>query len=103
MLALFPSFDSPVVCGVEDSGREAWRSITTKSPASAEAFHYKPETGRLTAVLQALDRRVGAGTVLVWHCGLLRLVPLIAARRQRLIVFLHGIEAWKTHDLFTEF
>lgn len=33
--------------------------------------------------------------VLVWHVALLRLLPLLGARGARVVVFLHGIEAWR--------
>jgi phosphatidylinositol alpha-1,6-mannosyltransferase len=101
LLALFPSFESPVFGGVQASGREAWRSITGCPTVSSGAWYYEPANGRLAAAYEALRKRVSANTILVWHCGLLRLVPLIAPRRKRLVIFLHGIEAWKKQDYVT--
>jgi phosphatidylinositol alpha-1,6-mannosyltransferase len=101
LLALFPSFESPVFGGVQASGREAWKSITEYSSVSSDAFYYEPGKGRIATACAAVRRRVTANTILVWHCGLLRLVPLIAPRRERLVVFLHGIEAWKEQDYLT--
>jgi phosphatidyl-myo-inositol dimannoside synthase len=39
----------------------------------------------------------------VWHLHLLKLVPFINSSAARVILFLHGIEAWKQHSLLTRF
>jgi phosphatidylinositol alpha-1,6-mannosyltransferase len=39
--------------------------------------------------------------ILVWHLGLLKLTPMLRAGDARLVVFLHGIEAWGKQDAFT--
>ncbi len=39
--------------------------------------------------------------ILVWHTHLLRLVPLVRSSPARVVVFLHGVEAWKRQDWFT--
>lgn len=36
-----------------------------------------------------------ARTVLFWHIGLLKILPFMRTARARVILFLHGIEAWK--------
>jgi phosphatidyl-myo-inositol dimannoside synthase len=106
ILALFPSFDSALFGGVQASGREAWASINNRQAVSAEAFYYEAGASRLATLLRATARRVAADTVLVWHSGLLKLAPFInasnrSASKRRLILFLHGIEAWRDQDPFT--
>jgi phosphatidylinositol alpha-1,6-mannosyltransferase len=39
--------------------------------------------------------------VLVWHIGLLKLLPFFRLPDARVVLFLHGIEAWKTPDWLT--
>jgi len=54
---------------------------------------------------EAIRRILGVSekprVVLVWHLGLLKLLPFLRARDARVVVFLHGIEAWRVQDLFT--
>jgi phosphatidyl-myo-inositol dimannoside synthase len=38
----------------------------------------------------------------VWHLHLLKLLPLLDRSAARVIVFLHGIEAWRRHDRLTQ-
>jgi phosphatidyl-myo-inositol dimannoside synthase len=40
-------------------------------------------------------------TVLVWHIDLLKLVPLLRQPSARVVVYLHGIEAWRRQDWLT--
>jgi phosphatidyl-myo-inositol dimannoside synthase len=101
ILALFPSFDSAVFGGVQASGREAWESIHSISAVRAEAFYYEPGAAKVATLLRATARRVAADTVLVWHSGLLKLAPFIAASNRRRVLFLHGIEAWRKQDPLT--
>ena len=58
---------------------------------------------KLDAIWKALRRRWKADIVLVWHVGLLKLIPFFRLPEVKLIVFLHGIEVWKKHDRFTQF
>ncbi|MDH3445645.1 MAG: glycosyltransferase family 4 protein [Deltaproteobacteria bacterium] len=55
----------------------------------------------LAAVFAAIKWRRRANLVLVWHCGLLKLVPFFRNRNAKLALFLHGIEAWRPQDWFT--
>lgn len=100
LLALFPSFESALFGGVQATGRQAWRAIAGRK-MRAEVFFYESGAPKLPVVLRALSSRVRPGMVLVWHCGLLKLTPFIAASVPRRILFLHGIEAWRKHDAFT--
>jgi phosphatidylinositol alpha-1,6-mannosyltransferase len=108
VLGLFPSFDSAVFGGVQASGREAWQGIKRHVEWTSDAFFYEPGSSKFPAVLRALGRRGPTETVLVWHCGLLKLTPFInipAPGRQKVrrVLFLHGIEVWRRHDALTSY
>jgi phosphatidylinositol alpha-1,6-mannosyltransferase len=101
VLALFPSFAAEPFGGVQVSGREALRSITAHSVTQASAFYYEPNEAKAKNLLRAIRARMPVDTLLVWHSGLLKLAPFIAASKRRLVVFLHGIEAWRKQDPLT--
>jgi phosphatidylinositol alpha-1,6-mannosyltransferase len=76
-----------------------WRRVPPAPRLSAGAeVHARSKT---SAVLTALRRTWRADIILVWHLGMLKLVPLFRQRRARLVVSLHGIEAWRPLDLLT--
>jgi phosphatidylinositol alpha-1,6-mannosyltransferase len=100
LLALFPSFESPFFGGVQAAGRQAWHGIAARQ-MRAEAFFYEPGASRLATVLRALRSRARPDILLVWHCGLLKLAPFIAASNRRRVLFLHGVEVWRKHDSLT--
>ncbi len=52
-------------------------------------------SSRLNASIAALTRRWPVQTVLVWHIGLLKLLPFLRVFGARVILFLHGIEIWE--------
>jgi phosphatidylinositol alpha-1,6-mannosyltransferase len=109
VLGLFSGCTAPG--GIQASGRLAWQAITSADrglfgqPAMfcygdrgpdqpdtrSDATHL---TSRPRAVIAALRRRWRADIVLVWHVQLLRLLPFFRLRRARIVVFLHGVEAW---------
>src|ERR1700694_3990388 len=111
MLGIFPSLNPAVFGGVEESGRVAWSGIEESSdrigdsrllcysPSGAgkvsgrrrDALYVRTKPG---AMLAALGTRWPARTVLVWHIGLLHLLPFLRVGRVKVILFLHGIEAW---------
>jgi phosphatidylinositol alpha-1,6-mannosyltransferase len=47
------------------------------------------------AVIRASSRKWPARLILVWHIGMLKLLPFVRARGARVALFLHGIEAWR--------
>ena len=100
-LAVFPSFTAEPFGGVQVSGREAWRSITETSGSDADAFFYEPGEAKTKNVMRAMRNRARVDTLLVWHLGLLKLAPFLTASRRRLVLFLHGIEAWRKQDPLT--
>jgi glycosyltransferase involved in cell wall biosynthesis len=113
ILGLFPSFDSAVFGGVQAAGREAWQGIVRHTEWNSEAFFYEPGTPKLPAVFRAavlgVKLRWGLSrTVLVWHCGLLKLAPficppVIGGTGSKRVLFLHGVEVWRRHDALTSF
>jgi glycosyltransferase involved in cell wall biosynthesis len=107
LLGLFPPLDPGVVGGVQESGRIAWQGLVERGRAGRTHL-FTAHTGRagqlgakLGTVGAILGRRWSAGVVLVWHLALLRLVPFFRLPPARLVVFLHGIEAWRPLDWMT--
>ncbi len=113
LLGLFPCFSSSTVGGIELSGRLAWEGIERDSER-ARLFMYGPDaTGwnpdsthvvaasKAQAAWRAARERWQASTVLVWHVGLLKLLPFFRLRNARVLLFLHGIEIWRPLDPLT--
>ena len=113
MLGLFPSFDK--IGGVETSGRIAWQPFAAEAgkhqlfsyggigvPGNSESNGAVFRTAsKSEAILTAVRGRWPARIVLVWHLGLLKLVPFLRLRNAKVVVFLHGIEAWRQQDAIT--
>ena len=103
VLSLFPSLESPRFGGVQASGREAWKGIVCKTGEErAHAICYESGSSKTKAVLRALASRRKTQVVLVWHLHLLKLLPFLNKSGSRVILFLHGIEAWLKHDAITQ-
>lgn len=119
VLGLFPAISSESLGGVQACGRIAWQAVepwAAARGARADLFCYDPSGARsrqtlperppntkwnaLTRALLYPDR---PKLLLVWHLSLLRLVPLFKVPRAHTVLFLHGIEAWHTHDPLTRF
>ncbi len=108
--------------GIPASGLLAWEKLvkTFDAPQQLYLFCYSPQrlylvsypdrhdvdkrmvtiptvfaSSRLTASLAALSRRWPVHTVLVWHIGLLKLLPFLRVSGARVILFLHGAEIWR--------
>lgn len=118
LLGLFPDFDSGRIGGVEESARVAWQAVSAKianSGGRSTLFCYGETSDRkrvaetdvirarskAEALRAALSHKWNQRTILVWHVGLLKLLPFLRAPRANVVVFLHGIEVWKTPDVFT--
>jgi phosphatidylinositol alpha-1,6-mannosyltransferase len=113
VLGLFSGCTAPG--GIQASGRLAWEAITSADeglfgrpamfcygdrgpdqPTLTDAIHIP---SRARAVMAALRRRWRADLVLVWHVQRLRLLPFFRLPNARIVVFLHGIEAWRPQPL----
>jgi phosphatidylinositol alpha-1,6-mannosyltransferase len=100
VLGVFPSLEP--LGGVQASGRDAWRGIVNQiGEQRACFFGYDPGASKTRAGLAALAKRRRGGILLVWHLNLLKLAPLVAGAGARVVVFLHGIEAWRQQDPLT--
>jgi phosphatidyl-myo-inositol dimannoside synthase len=70
-----------------------------RRPANdASAVHAGSRAGTVRAVLAAPGKY---SHVLVWHIGMLKLVPLVRLHQGTVVLFLHGIEAWRRQSLLT--
>jgi phosphatidylinositol alpha-1,6-mannosyltransferase len=104
IIGLFPGSEPNAVGGVQASGRDAWNGILGRlGDQRAHAFSYRPGTSKAKAVLQAIGNRRKAHVALVWHLHLLKLLPVLDPSTPRVLLFLHGIEAWRRHDPLTTF
>jgi len=65
-------------------------------------LNYEPGSWRSGAVLRAIGDRRRTDVILVWHLDLLKLVPVLNSRGARVVLFLHGIEAWRQQDALTK-
>lgn len=114
LLGLFPSFDR--IGGIETSGRVAWEPFAGE-PEKHQLFCYgkngTPANGhpnghaihattKTQAVVTAVRGRWPARIALVWHVGLLKLLPFLRLRETKIALFLHGVEAWREQDRLTQ-
>ena len=112
MIGLFPGIGA--IGGIQASGLEAWqalekiggrRGIVYGCDATGELARC-PEVAmvsrlRLSLVGQMLARNWNSNAALFWHRGLLTLLPFMRRFRGRVVLFLHGIEAWEKPALLT--
>lgn len=95
IIGLFPSFTN-VTGGVQVSGREAWSGLLAHfGRDQTHLISHQPNSSKLRTVLAAGACGRRRGLVLIWHLGLLKLLPLVDPSLSRSVVFLHGIEAWR--------
>ena len=100
LLGVFPALES--LGGVQTSGREAWQGIVNQIGENRACFFdYRSGGSKTRAALSALAQRQRTAILLVWHLHLLKLAPLVAGAAARVVVFLHGIEAWRPQDSLT--
>lgn len=106
MIAAFSGLE-PADGGVQASGQLAWAAIADRGPSDVLVVGPAPAAdlararravrARRPAGLAArvLLRRWPDNEVLFWHVGLLRLLPLLRGFAGRVVLFLHGVEAWR--------
>ena len=115
VLGLLPCIEADMVGGIQVSGRLAWEAMVEKFGDRNEDIclfsfgrarienNRGPETcsvyarSKSEAISHALKRNWRARLVLVWHLGLLKLLPFFRIKDARVVLFLHGIEAWRTN------
>src|SRR5437016_4192434 len=99
IVGLFPSWDPGPIGGVQRSGRETWEAIVSRiGDQRAHALCYEPGSSKPRVVLQAMKTGPKPSVVLVWHLDLLKLLPFLDLTGSRVLLFLHGIEAWRKQD-----
>jgi phosphatidylinositol alpha-1,6-mannosyltransferase len=116
LLGLFPAFTWQKIGGVETSARVAWRGIVNCGLRSAYLFCFGSKgeapdddsggqtvyaASKVGSVIAALGTRWPVRLVLVWHLGLLKLLPFFRIPDARVVLFLHGIEAWRPQSWMT--
>jgi phosphatidylinositol alpha-1,6-mannosyltransferase len=104
LFGVFPAFDCEQFGGVQASGRMAWDGVLAEMGAQhSSLLSHEPGSSRASTVLKAIQTRRRAKVILVWHLQLLKLIPFLNTSSARVVLFLHGIEAWKRHDPLTRF
>ena len=115
ILGLFPDIEE--IGGVQLSGRVAWEKIVDPADShfkDVSLFSYGRRkrsltynganeihvSSRLGGIIAALRERATFQLVLVWHLSLLKLLPFFHVPGAKLVVFLHGIEAWRRQNWF---
>jgi glycosyltransferase involved in cell wall biosynthesis len=116
VLGVFPAFDARRVGGIQESARIAWAGIThdlTRRQRRATLFCFSQDAdggghvadfsaaSRRAAVAIALNHEWRSKLVLVWHVGLLKLLPFFRLADADVVLFLHGIEVWRHLDWLT--
>ena len=117
VLGLFPTTE--LIGGIQTAGRVAWEGLATDGATSgATLFCYcsRPwpsarrlpspsrvhASSKLSAAATALRHQWDADLMLVWHVGLVQLLPLFRQPKARVAVALFGIEAWRELDPLTQ-
>src|SRR5207249_10393674 len=77
-----------------NNGRHVLDSVSW----ACDGFH---TSSKLKAAFAAAKLRESVKLVLVWHVGLLRLLPFFHFREAKIALFLHGIEAWRPQGWLT--
>jgi len=101
LIGLFPSSGPSGVGGVQASGRDAWNGILGRLGRERVHAFRCSGSSKAAIIVRALANRRRARAALVWHLNLLKLVPLLDRTVSRVVVFLHGIEAWRRQDPVT--
>jgi phosphatidylinositol alpha-1,6-mannosyltransferase len=114
ILFLAPDFGPDRTGGVQLSARIAWERLQSTGGPDAnrnqlfcfskqtEQYHrLKKHYAKLATVNHALYQQWSQHCMLVWHIGLLKLLPFFRLASAKVILFLHGIEVWRCHDPIT--
>src|SRR5437762_11992800 len=103
VIGIFPSWGPGWIGGIQRSGRETWEAIVGRvGEQRARAICFEPGTSKALAVLRAMRTGGQPQLVLVWHIHLLKLLPFLDLTASRVVLFLHGVEAWVRHDRVTQ-
>ena len=113
IVCLFPAISG--IGGIQSSARIALEGLTKHLGASkifALSFDRGQPQGqtplmephivtgsKLSAVFRALTIARSPAVILFWHIGLLKLLPFLPTRKAKIVLFVHGIDAWKQPSL----
>lgn len=119
IVGIFPSFGQGITGGIEASAEAAWEAVQRiapdkkstpfllcygRTPNNVDDFANASFAGsKGSAIRSAFTTLAKPRVVLVWHLGLLKLLPPLLKYQPRIILFLHGIEAWRKQDPATRF
>lgn len=120
VLGLFAGTEGENVGGVQRSGQLAWEALraeTAKCKSWVHSIWYDPRShgaqtthndvmvvsSKGAAVLEILRQPRRLELLLLWHAGFLKLLPFFRATEKRVVLFLHGIEAWQRLDPLSEY
>src|SRR5438552_2054173 len=119
VLMLASGLDAANKGGIQYSAELAWAALRQASSLAGrpsallsygdDVFAYRETAegrvlrspSRLQILGKILSRRWRARRVLVWHLGLMKLLPWLGTGEAGVSVFLHGIEAWRPLGSFT--
>lgn len=119
ILGIFPAFGEGLLGGIEASAIPAWQAAEQFATARGMGAHllcygHAPENvhefrsavfapSQTAAFRAAVTSPATPTVVLVWHLGLLKLLPPLLRFRPKVLLYLHGIEAWRPLDPLTRF
>ncbi len=111
VLGLFPQFGNGHIGGIQASAEVAWEAV--KRNSNADLLVYSRNTNsngsthqhnsRAKAILAAIRNNKTTDVVLVWQIDLIKLTPFLRNSGKKIILYLHGIEAWRNQDWFTKY
>ena len=108
VLGLFPRFGEEYRGGIQASAAVAWEAVARGRKAELLLYSREDSNGngnandsRLRTVLAALNQSAEPDLILIWQMGLVKLLPFLRYRSPRIVLFLHGIEAWREADWLT--
>lgn len=117
ILGIFPAFGEGLLGGIEASAIPAWQAAQQFATARGMGAHLlcygrAPENAhefrntvfapsQAAALRAAVTSPAKPAVVLVWHLGLLKLLPPLLRFRPKVLLYLHGIEAWRPLDPLT--
>jgi phosphatidylinositol alpha-1,6-mannosyltransferase len=119
-VCLFSGLSGRNAGGVQESGRIAWRAVVGHARSlggSAGLLVYGEaddadlglggglslaEANRWCLLGKAAVRQWHTPLACFWHTGLLRLLPVLRLGRAEIVLFLHGVEAWRPQGWLTQ-
>jgi phosphatidylinositol alpha-1,6-mannosyltransferase len=118
IIGAFPAFSSINYGGIEESAlvaSQAIESLNGKAVGATQFLCYGPQDSpakpaerpgamyaqsRSEAIWKVLKHGWNADTLFFWHIHLLQLLPAFRLPEARVVLFLHGIEAWKRQSAY---